>query len=149
MTRSRRVLLVASSGGYWVQLQRLAPAFSSWERIYVSPQPGYRSEVPEHRFFTVRDAPRRRGSLRLALAMLAIVVRERPRVVISTGALPGYYALRFGKWIGAHTIWVDCAAHAEAMSPAGLRARRFADLWLTQWRHLKRRGGPDHAGSVL
>ena len=32
---------------------------------------------------------------------------------------------------------------------SGQLAGRFADLWLTQWRHLARPGGPNYIGSVL
>jgi hypothetical protein len=26
---------------------------------------------------------------------------KRPHVVVSTGAAPGYFAIRFGKWLGS------------------------------------------------
>ena len=32
---------------------------------------------------------------------------------------------------------------------SGRIAGPFADLWLTQWEHLAREGGPEYAGAVL
>jgi hypothetical protein len=69
--------------------------------------------------------------------------------VISTGAAPGYFALRFGKLIRARTIWLDSIANAEELSTAGKKVQRYADLWLTQWTHLATTAGPRFGGAVL
>ena len=77
------------------------------------------------------------------------VLIERPHVIITTGDSPGFYAMVFGKLVGARTIWIDSIANAEELSMAGRRAARFADLWLTQWSHLAGDEGPNYKGSVL
>ena len=76
-------------------------------------------------------------------------MRHRPDVVLSTGAAPGFFAILFGKLLGARTIWVDSIANAEQLSLSGKKAGRFADLWLTQWPHLAQPGGPLYKGSVI
>jgi hypothetical protein len=70
-------------------------------------------------------------------------------VVISTGAAPGYFALRFGKRLGARTIWLDSIANVDELSLSGQRAGKYAGLWLTQWQHLATPAGPHFAGAVL
>jgi hypothetical protein len=85
----------------------------------------------------------------MALTLLWIMIVERPDVVISTGAAPGYFALRFGKLLGARTIWVDSIANVDELSLAGSKVGRFADLWLTQWPHLAQPAGPQYFGAVL
>ena len=75
--------------------------------------------------------------------------QERPDVVISTGAAPGYFAIRLGNLFGARTIWVDSVANVEELSLSGQKAGPHAKLWLTQWAHLARENGPHHRGSVL
>jgi hypothetical protein len=112
---------------------------------------GYRAEVGDARFYRVPDATRwdRLGVVRLACRMLWIVLRERPDAVVSTGAAPGSFALVFGRLVGARTAWIDSIANVEELSLGGQRAGRFADLWLTQWAHLAREGGPAHVGSVV
>jgi hypothetical protein len=78
-----------------------------------------------------------------------LVYRLRPDVVVSTGAAPGYFGVRFGKWLGARVIWVDSIANAEELSMSGAKAGAFVDIWLTQWPHLAKENGPKHFGNVL
>jgi exopolysaccharide biosynthesis glucuronosyltransferase PssD len=149
--KRERVLAVASSGGHWVQLRRIIPAFEGLEVVYVTVLESYRAQVPENRFYAVNDATRwnKLGLIRLAFRVAWIVAKERPSVVVSTGAAPGYFALLLGRWFGARTIWIDSMANIEDLSLSGSRAGRYADLWLTQWPHLARAQGPYYKGSVL
>ena len=78
-----------------------------------------------------------------------LVLRRRPHVVISTGALPGVIALAFGRMTGAETVWIDSVANAEEMSMLGRLARRFATHWLSQWEHVAEAEGAEFIGSVL
>lgn len=146
-----KVLAVSSGGGHWVQLRRIAPAFEGAEVVYVSVEQSYRAQVNGARFRLVPDATRwsRWGLLRLAIAMGRILLEERPDVIISTGAAPGYIAIRMGRWFGARTMWIDSIANAEVMSLSGQKALRCADRCLTQWPHLASDRGPDFAGAVL
>jgi UDP-N-acetylglucosamine:LPS N-acetylglucosamine transferase len=70
------------------------------------------------------------------LKVMWLIIRIRPHFVVSTGAAPGLAALQIGKLIGARTVWIDSLANSEELSLAGVMAKRFADLWLTQWPHL-------------
>jgi UDP-N-acetylglucosamine:LPS N-acetylglucosamine transferase len=146
-----KVLAVASSGGHWVQLRRVVPAFSDSEVVYVTVIESYRSQVPENRFYSVNDATRwdKLSLILLALRLAWIIVKENPGVVISTGAAPGYFAILLGRLFGARTIWIDSMANIEDLSLSGSRVGRYADLWLTQWPHLARSEGPHYAGGVL
>jgi Oligosaccharide biosynthesis protein Alg14 like len=134
-----------------VQLRRVIPAFEGHTVIYVTINPAYRSDVPGEPIYIVNDATRwdRLGSLRLALSILWILLRERPDAVISTGAAPGCFAILFGRLLGARTIWLDSIANVEAMSMSGRMVRRFSGLWLTQWPHLAGPEGPECAGRVF
>lgn len=84
-----------------------------------------------------------------ALQIARIVFLTRPDVVISTGAAPGYLAVRIGKLLGARSIWIDSIANAEQLSLSGRMVRRYADLWLTQWPRLETPEGPKYVGAVL
>lgn len=149
--RSPRVLAVASGGGHWVQLLRLRPAFEGCDIAYVTVSRVYESQVAPARFYAINDATRwnKFGLLLAAWRIFRILRRERPDVVVSTGAAPGYFALRIARRLRIRTIWLDSIANVERLSLSGQRAGRFADLWLTQWPHLAREGGPRFAGTVL
>jgi Oligosaccharide biosynthesis protein Alg14 like len=146
-----KLMAVSSGGGHWVQLRRLAPVFDDFEVVYVTVVDSYRSQVPESRFHRVPDATRwnKFGLVLLALRTAWVIAVERPAVVLSTGAAPGYFAILFGRFFGARTIWIDSMANVENLSMSGAKAGRYADLWLTQWPHLARPFGPHFVGSVL
>lgn len=150
-----RVLAIASGGGHWVQLLRLRPAFEGARVTYVSVRPAYATDVPGERFIAINDATRwdKVGLARMALKLVWIMLRTRPNVVISTGAAPGYFAIRLGKLLGARTIWLDSIANVEEMSMTGMLVKDHATLWMTQWPHLAGDGvkqvGPACHGSVL
>ncbi len=147
----RRILLVASGGGHWVQLLRLREAWDGQDVAYVTVQPSYQAQVPIGRFYCVKDATRwsRIGLLVMAAQVAWVVMKDRPDVVITSGAAPGLVAIRVGKWLGARTVWLDSIANVEALSLSGQRVSQFADLQLTQWRHLEERDGASYRGAVL
>lgn len=146
-----KILAVASGGGHWVQMLRLRPAFQGHDVVYVSTHAGCADMVRPARFYAVPDANRsaKASLLKLAVNMAAIMLREKPDIVLSTGAAPGFFSLFFAKVMRAKTIWIDSIANVEELSLSGRRVRRYADLWLTQWRHLARPDGPRYAGAVL
>jgi UDP-N-acetylglucosamine:LPS N-acetylglucosamine transferase len=155
-----RILAVASAGGHWVQLSRLAPAWDGCAVTYVTTDPGLRAGIeeaaaargqPRPGFRTVVEASRwqKLRLIRAAAQMGAILLRTRPHAVITTGAAPGFLALRLARAMGIRTVWVDSIANAEELSLSGKMAGRHADLWLTQWPHLARPEGPEYRGAVL
>jgi UDP-N-acetylglucosamine:LPS N-acetylglucosamine transferase len=147
----KRILAVASGGGHWVQLRRLAPAFYGCDVTYVTVDHCYQSQVGNAGFHVVMDATRwTKFKLIVMFFQIAfIILRVRPDVVISTGAAPGYFALRLGKIFRAKTIWIDSIANIETMSMSGQMVGPHASLWLTQWKHLAKDCGPEYKGSVL
>lgn len=147
----QKILAVASGGGHWVQLLRLRPAFEGHQVTYVTVDASYAADLAGERLLVVNDATRwnKLALVLLALRTFAIILRVRPDLVISTGAAPGYLAVRFGKLFGARTIWLDSIANVERLSMSGDLAAKHADLWLTQWEHLSSADGPDFRGAVL
>lgn len=149
---NKKLLAIASGGGHWMQLRRLHPAFDGLEVVFASVQSTYADDVPHHRFYRIRNVTRwDRWNLIVAVVQLVgILLKERPRTVITTGAGPGMIALALAKvLLGSKTIWIDSIANCEELSGAGWQARHFADVWLTQWPQLAQAGGPEYWGAVL
>ena len=139
---------------------RLRPSWKGMDVSYVSTDPGLEALLgtgagegieARFKFYPVVDANRwtKMKLVKQLFQLLWIIVKTRPHVIITTGAAPGYFALRIGKMMGARTIWVDSIANAEELSLSGQQVRKFADLWLTQWQHLERPDGPEYKGSVI
>ncbi|WP_424973071.1 UDP-N-acetylglucosamine--LPS N-acetylglucosamine transferase [Dinoroseobacter sp. S76] len=146
-----RILVIASGGGHWQQLMEVRAAWAGQDALHVTTI----AELPERfeatPFRIVPDCNRddKRAILACGWALGRLMLSYRPHVVLSTGALPGVMALALGKMMGARTIWLDSVANAEEMSMSGRAARRFADLWLSQWPHVAEASGAEYAGSIL
>lgn len=144
-------LCVASSGGHLVQMRHLLPALRSYCVVLAGTSAGGANPESGSVDLVLPDASRW-SRLRLvwsAMRVLAITWRLRPALVLSTGAAPGYFAIRFGRWFGARTIWVDSLANVDSISMAGRLASKHADLLITQWEHLEGQSGARYAGSIL
>jgi len=87
--------------------------------------------------------------IKSAARIFSLILKENPDVIVSTGAAPGYFAVRLGRLLSKKTIWVDSIANAEVLSLSGIKAGRHVDHWLTQWKHLEQEGGPRFFGNVL
>lgn len=145
------VLLVASGGGHWEQMMRLADALAGYDPCFATTDRELLAKWGIERGEVLPDCSRdsaRESAWCLARAF-AIVARLRPRVVITTGAAPGLFCLVAGRALGAHTVWIDSLANAEELSGSGRIARLVAKDWLTQWEHLAGPAGPRYEGAVL
>jgi len=134
----KKILAISSSGGHWTQMQRITPSFSGNEVVYASTLKGYAKEVPTCKYYHVNDASAwsKLGLVVLFFQLIKIIINERPNIVISTGAVPGLFAIIISRFIGARTIWVDSIANYEQLSLSGRLAKYFTHLHLTQWDHL-------------
>jgi UDP-N-acetylglucosamine:LPS N-acetylglucosamine transferase len=147
-----RILAVASAGGHWVQLARLSEAFADSDTLYVTTVAGETAPSGDRPVAKITDASRNEPwRIVLAIFQLALLMlRFRPEAVVTTGAAPGYVALRLAKLRGCRTVWLDSIANAEQISLSAKLSRPYADLWLTQWEELSRKTpGLQYWGQVL
>ena len=128
-------MAVCSGGGHWIEMQRLLPAFegSAVDLVFVSTHAAGDAVQAGRPYYQIRNATRRD---RLAFAVLAVQLarilrKERPEVVVTTGAAPGLVALALARWLcGSRTVWIDfdrrrrAPVDVGAVGPAG--GRRLA-----------------------
>jgi UDP-N-acetylglucosamine:LPS N-acetylglucosamine transferase len=145
------VLAISSSGGHWVELSRLFDAFDGLEVQYACTDPGRGADIREGRFHSLPDANKRTPwrLVACAVAVGRLVIRVRPRVVVTTGAAPGLFAAVAGKLLGSRVVWIDPVALVDRMTLSGRLVAPIADVHLVQWPHLARPNGPHYRGSLL
>ncbi|MFW5439983.1 MAG: hypothetical protein ACKE5M_04780 [Methylophilaceae bacterium] len=146
----KKLLAVASAGGHWVQLLRLQPAFEGMKTSYISTL-RFNGDELSGDLHVVRDAnvSEKINAIIMSFQVLWVLLKVRPDYIISTGALPGFAAVMFGRIFRIKTIWIDSIANAEKLSLSGRWAKHFATVWLTQWPNLSHDDGPLFWGSVL
>ena len=150
-SKKPRLLAISSGGGHWIQLLRIRSAFDGCDVTYATVDEGFAEDVPNCRFVRIPNGNlwSLRSLVISALGIACLLLKLRPDVVVTTGAAPGYFAVVFGKLVGARTVWLDSMANAASISASGRNAMRFADLFLTQWRHLTGEEGPHFRGAVF
>jgi UDP-N-acetylglucosamine:LPS N-acetylglucosamine transferase len=134
----KKVLAISSGGGHFVQLLRLKPAWQHSEIFYASVQPSAEEKVHPAPFYTFTDVSRA-DIWRLPRSIYdiaKIIMKVKPDVIITTGALPGLIAIALAKPFRIKTLWVDSIANAEILSGSGKQAIGVADQVITQWPHL-------------
>ncbi|KAA1155055.1 UDP-N-acetylglucosamine--LPS N-acetylglucosamine transferase [Pseudoalteromonas sp. FUC4] len=149
--KKKLVMAIASRGGHWIQLNRLSAVWEEQDVIFITNDPSLESHVGNAKFETVIDAnmDKKLKLIFLAAQTFFKVLKHRPDVIISTGAAPGFFALIWGKLIGAKTVWVDSVANADELSLAGKKVSKIADVWLTQWPEVAKEDGPLYKGRVF
>lgn len=145
-------MVATSDGGHWIQMRRILPAFEGLDVCYVGVAPEPDADMRAARYYCVRNATRRNPHWFAVIVwqLVRIVLKERPDVVVTTGAGPGLMALAVGKaLVRSRTLWIDSVANSERLSLSGRLARPIADVHLVQWPHLARPNGPEYWGAVF
>jgi len=148
--QKKKLLAVASYGGHWQQLNRLSEFFNDYDCSFITTS---NVDCLGNNHFHVPDcnARNRVAILNSSFHIFKIFLKIRPDIVVSTGAAPGLIAIVIAKLMRRKTIWIDSIANAEQLSSSGRMAKRWSDLWLTQWEHLSDETDetPVYIGSVL
>ncbi len=129
-------MFVVSSGGHLVQLQALRPWWESAERVWVSfNTPDVRTSLDGERFIaayhpTTRNVP---NALRNAVLAFRVLRRERPDIVMSTGAgvaVPFFWAARA---LRIRTMYLEVFDRIDSPTLSGRLCYLVADAFLVQW----------------
>jgi len=137
-----RVCLAASAGGHVSQLLRLAESWSGYDVFCVTTTEVVREKLWQYGKVYIVGECNREHPFRLILVLtrcINIILREKPNVVISTGAAVGCIVCFLGKLLGAKVIWIDSITNVEQISFSGKMVRYIADLFLVQWPELTER----------
>ena len=153
MSKKQKVLAIASSGGHWIQLNKICnPLEDRFDVVYVTPGAQYSSNSNNSRkVLSITDASATSKSklIPLTFQLLWIFMKERPIAIISTGAAPGAIAFLLAKFLPIKTIWVDSIANTAEISRSGRMVKNHADLVVTQWETLSDGKNIVYQGSIL
>jgi len=134
-----RICLAASAGGHISQLLKLAESWNGYETFCVTTTEVVRDKLSRFGEVYVVGECNREHPIRIISVLLRcirIVLRQRPDVVISTGAAAGCMLCFLGKMLGAKVVWIDSITNVERLSLSGRMVRYIADLFLVQWPEL-------------
>lgn len=127
---------MASIGGHWVQLLRIAKALEKeFDVVYMSTHEKCATMVEGRVYYSMNDFSRWDFYKMFPelLHSIYIICKEKPSIVITTGAAPGLVCLFAAKICGIRTVWIDSIANVEHISFSGRIASKFASRIYTQW----------------
>ena len=136
MRKKLKVFAVASIGGHWVQLLRIAKALEKeFDVVYMSTHEKCATMVEGRVYYSMNDFSRWDFYKMFPelLHYIYIICKEKPSIVITTGAAPGLVCLFAAKICGIRTVWIDSIANVEHISFSGRIASKFASRIYTQW----------------
>ena len=131
-----RVMLVGSSGGHLAQLWALRSWWQDHERHWVTfptldAEFHLRDEVTTWAHYpTTRNIPNLLRNLRLAWRLLR---RERPDVIVSTGAGVAFPFFLLGRLLGVRTIYIEVFDRIEVATLTGRLCYPLSSAFLLQW----------------
>lgn len=136
-----RVLLVGSSGGHLAQLLALEPWWAAYRRMWVTFRtPDAMSllsdEVVGWAYHpTTRNIP---NLLRNSWLSARVLLRFRPRVVVSTGAGVALPFFVFARVLRIPTVYIEVYDRIDSPTLTGRLCRPFTSLFLVQWEEQRR-----------
>jgi predicted nucleotidyltransferase len=83
------------------------------------------------------------------LQSLLLILRDRPELIISTGAGMVIPTCLIGKLLGAKLVFIETAARVHTPSRTGRLLYRFSDLFMVQWEPLLEHYPEARYGGVL
>ena len=134
-----KICLVSSGGGHISQLLKLAESWTGHETFCVTTTGVVTERLREYGEVYVVGECNRERLLRLIWVLARstrVILREKPDVVMSTGAAVGCIFCFLGKLLGAKAIWIDSITNVDHISLSGRMVRYVADLFLVQWPEL-------------
>jgi UDP-N-acetylglucosamine:LPS N-acetylglucosamine transferase len=141
MSKRIDVLLVCSSGGHLLQLHSLRAAWAGRSTVWVSNDRSDARSIlrDEEAYFLPGPISRNLPSFARNLVFaLGLVVRRRPRVLVTTGADVAVPFAWIAKLVGAKVVYVESFTRIDEPSLSCRLIRPVADRVYAQWPELVR-----------
>lgn len=130
------MVLVGSSGGHLAQLLALRPWWQQRSRCWVTfDLPDAVSQLEGERLYPAHY-PTTRNALNLlrnSLLALRVLRRERPEMIVSTGAGVAVPFFILGRAFGIPTVYIEVYDRVTSATLTGRLCRPFTSLFLVQW----------------
>ena len=138
-----KICFIASAGGHLEQIKQLKRVANKYNHYYVLPK--NRSTVKfKASKYLVGDFYRKdriefpfRFFL-TAVQQLLIFIKEKPDVVITTGAGVAIPTCLYAHFFGKKLIYIDSFARIKSLNKTGELLYKYADLFIVQWKDLLR-----------
>lgn len=131
-----KICLVGSSGGHLTHLYMLKPIWENQEHFWVTfPKEDAKSLLKGERMYPCFFPTNRnlRNLIRNTFLALKILRREKPDLIISSGAAVAVPFFYIGKIFGAKTIYIEVFDRMDRPTVTGKLVHPVTDKFIVQW----------------
>lgn len=134
-----KVCIVSSCGGHLTEVRLLRPAYDAFEHFYVLNDKAILPSDMEGKTYFITHSERDWRFFLNLIEAFSILRRERPDVILSTGAGPVVpFAIMARFLFRARVIYVETLTQVERPSLTGRIMRYLANRLFYQWESLAR-----------
>ena len=139
--KSDKVCLVGSSGGHLTHLYLLKPFWEEKERFWVTfGKDDAKSILEDEKMYECYFPTNRniKNLIKNTFLAIKIIRKEKPKLIISSGAgvaVPFFY---IGKIFGAKTIFIEVFDRMDKPTMTGKLVYPVADIFIVQWEEMKK-----------
>lgn len=134
-----RICIISSCGGHLTEVRQLLPAYGRYDFFYVLNDRAILPPDMEGRTYFIRHSERDLLFFVNLWEAFRILKRERPDVILSTGAGPVVPFAIIGKlFFGTRVIFIETITRIHSPSMTGKIMYWLADHFFYQWESLKR-----------
>lgn len=139
MDKKLKICLVGSSGGHLTHLYMLKPFWEKHDRFWVTfDKEDARSLLQGEKFYPAYY-PSNRSIKALIIntwRALKILPKERPDIIISSGAASAVPFFWLGKLWGAKTIYIEVFDRIDAPTVTGKMVYPVTDRFIVEWEEM-------------
>jgi len=140
MNKKLKVGLVGSSGGHLTHLYMLKEFWEDKDRFWVTfDKEDARSLLKGERFYPAYY-PSNRSIKALIIntyRAIKILIKERPDLIVSSGAAPAIPFFWLGKLFGAKTIYIEVFDRIDKPTISGKICYPVTDKFIVEWEEMK------------
>lgn len=138
MENREKICFIASSGGHVQEISWLFDLRDAYDCFLVTERSDFQKQYHVDRTYYFNKIDRREKRfflhfLQLIGNSIKVMRKEKPDILLSTGALVSVPMLYIGKLLGKKIIFMESMARVEGKSLSGRLVYPIADLFLVQW----------------
>lgn len=136
-----KIVFAASSGGHFEQLMMLKPLMEKYDSILVTEKTDYSMGKTDVKTYYMKQINRKEllfipKFIGNSFRALRIIIKERPKVMITTGVLAIVPLALLMKLFGGKLIYIESFAKVTSKTLSGKLLYKFADQFYVQWEEM-------------
>ena len=136
-----KIALVGSSGGHLTHLYLLKKFWENEDRFWVTfDKTDAKSILKEERFYPCYYPTNRnvKNTIKNTILAFKILRKEKPDLIISSGAAVAVPFFWLGKLFGAKTVYIEIFDRIDKTTLTGKLVYPVTDKFIVQWEELKK-----------